>query len=145
MNIVERAAGFSGHHLGKQVLVFLLSLAILIATCPQNLSASQGEPAPAQTPQGAPYATQTPEQLQRLVAPIALYSDSLVAQILAASTFPEQVVEADRWVQAHSDLKGDVSMANCYFAKPHGMQHCYIPFFMLLISNALLVLARHSQ
>jgi hypothetical protein len=36
-----------------------------------------------------------------------------------------------------------VSMANCYFAKPQGMQHCYIPFFMLLISNALLVLARH--
>ena len=33
--------------------------------------------------------------------------DSLVAQILAASTFPEQVVEADRWVQAHPDLKGD--------------------------------------
>ena len=32
-------------------------------------------------------------------------------------------------------------MANCYFAKPHGM-HCYIPFFMLLISNALLILAR---
>jgi len=42
-----------------------------------------------------------------LVAPIALYPDSLVAQILAASTFPEQVVEADRWVQAHPDLKGD--------------------------------------
>ena len=50
---------------------------------------------------------QTPEQLQQLVAPIALYPDSLVAQILAASTFPEQVVEADRWVQAHPDLKGD--------------------------------------
>jgi hypothetical protein len=33
-------------------------------------------------------------------------------------------------------------MANCYFAEPHGMKHCYIPFFMLLISNALLVLAR---
>src|SRR4029077_5072652 len=47
------------------------------------------------------------EQLQRLVAPIALYPDSLVAQILAASTFPEEVVEADRWVQAHPDLKGD--------------------------------------
>jgi hypothetical protein len=37
-----------------------------------------------------------------------------------------------------------LSMANCYFAKPHGMQHCYTPFFMLLISNALLVLARHT-
>jgi hypothetical protein len=34
-------------------------------------------------------------------------------------------------------------MANCYFAKPHGMQHCCIPFSMLLISNALLILARH--
>jgi hypothetical protein len=45
--------------------------------------------------------------VQQLVAPIALYPDSLVAQILAASTFPEQVVEADRWVQANPDLKGD--------------------------------------
>ena len=35
-------------------------------------------------------------------------------------------------------------MANCYFAKPHGMQHCYIRFFILLISTALLVLARHN-
>jgi hypothetical protein len=42
-----------------------------------------------------------------LVAPIALYPDSLVAQVLAACTFPDQVVEADRWVQAHPDLKGD--------------------------------------
>src|ERR1700732_2460439 len=50
---------------------------------------------------------QTPEQLQQLVAPIALYPDSLVAQILAASTFPEQVVDADRWVQSHPDLKDD--------------------------------------
>jgi len=62
---------------------------------------------PAQDGQAPPYAQQTPEQLQRLVAPIALYPDSLVAQILAASTFPEQVVEADRWVQSNPDLKGD--------------------------------------
>ena len=41
------------------------------------------------------------------MAPIALYPDSLVAQILAASTFPEQVVDADRWVQSHPDLKGE--------------------------------------
>jgi hypothetical protein len=62
--------------------------------------------APAQAP-APPYTQQAPEELQRLVAPIALYPDSLVAQILAGSTFPEQVVEADRWVQAHPDLKGD--------------------------------------
>jgi hypothetical protein len=45
--------------------------------------------------------------LEQLVSPIALYPDSLVSQILAASTFPEQVVEADRWVQTHPDLKGE--------------------------------------
>ena len=52
-----------------------------------------------------------PIQLQQLVGIIALYPDSLVAQILAASTFPEQLVEADRWVQAHPDLKGDALAA----------------------------------
>jgi len=88
-----------------------LSLALLFATWPVSLSAqdapAQDTQAPPQGGQAAPYAQQTPEQLQRLVAPIALYPDSLVAQILAASTFPEEVVEADRWVQAHPDLKGE--------------------------------------
>jgi len=37
------------------------------------------------------------KQLQELVSPIALYPDVLVAQILAGSTYPTQVVEADRW------------------------------------------------
>ena len=99
-----RGARFSKACLGKQVWIFLLSLGLLFATWPPNLSASQSAQAPAQAP---PYTQQTPEQMQQLVAPIALYPDSLVAQILAASTFPEQVVEADRWVQAHPDLKGD--------------------------------------
>jgi hypothetical protein len=58
-----------------------------------------------QTPVQA--AQQTPEQLQQLVAPIALYPDALVAQILAAATYPDQVVEADRWLQQHTDLKDE--------------------------------------
>ena len=107
MNIFERCAGRSRLRLGKQMLVSLLSLALLLATWPQKLQAYQGAQAPAQAAQAPPYKQHTPEQLQQLVAPIALYPDSLVAQILAASTFPEQVVEADRWVQAHPDLKGD--------------------------------------
>jgi hypothetical protein len=121
MNIFTRATGFSKPQLGKQSLGSLLSLALLLTTWPQNLLASQDPQAPAQgaqaTVQGGqatgqsgqapPYTQQTPEQIQQLVAPIALYPDSLVAQVLAASTFPEQVVEADRWVQAHPDLKGD--------------------------------------
>jgi hypothetical protein len=100
-----------------QVLISLLGLALLFATRPQSLSAHQDAQAPpqdtqapAQATQAAPappYTQSTPEQLQQLVAPIALYPDSLVAQVLAASTFPEQIVEADRWVQANPDLKGD--------------------------------------
>ncbi|MGA3103475.1 MAG: DUF3300 domain-containing protein [Terriglobales bacterium] len=113
MNIFKYVAGFSRSRLGKRNLVCLLSLALCFVAWPQNLFADQDQsaqaPTPSQDQQGAQspsYTQQTPEQLQQLVAPIALYPDSLVAQILAASTFPEQVVEADRWVQAHPDLKG---------------------------------------
>jgi hypothetical protein len=117
MNIFGHARGSAGPRLGKPMLVSLLSFALLFTTWPQNLPAyQQDQQEPAQATQQAPpqngqaqapYVTQTPEQIQQLVAPIALYPDSLVAQVLAAATFPEQVVEADRWVQAHPDLKGD--------------------------------------
>jgi uncharacterized protein DUF3300 len=107
MDIFELAAGLLRPRLDRQILVSLLLLALLFVPWPQNLSARQDEQDPAQASQGQQYIQQTPEQLQQLVAPIALYPDSLVAQILAASTFPEPVVEADQWVQAHPDLKGD--------------------------------------
>jgi hypothetical protein len=47
------------------------------------------------------------EEIAQLVAPIALYPDELVAQILMASTYPLEIVQADRWVRQHKDLKGD--------------------------------------
>ena len=46
-------------------------------------------------------------ELEKLLAPIALYPDDLVAQILTASTYPIEVVEASRWAGEHSDLHGD--------------------------------------
>jgi hypothetical protein len=107
IDIFERAAGFLRPRLGRQIWVSLLPWALLFAAWPHNLSAQQDEQNPAQAPQRQQYIQQTPEQLQQLVAPIALYPDSLVAQILAASTFPEDVVEADQWVHAHPDLKGE--------------------------------------
>jgi len=55
----------------------------------------------------APAVKQSPQELQQLVAPIALYPDALVSQILAASTYPTQIVEAERWMQRHSNLKGE--------------------------------------
>ena len=48
-----------------------------------------------------------PEELDALLAPIALYPDELLSQILMASTYPLEVVQADRWVRANKDLKGD--------------------------------------
>jgi hypothetical protein len=105
----------------KRLLVAAAILGLSFMAYPQCASAFQDSPDPQQDSQqqgaqqpdqsGAPaapvYTTQTPEQLQQLVAPIALYPDSLVAQVLAGSTFPAQIVEADRWVQDHPDLKGD--------------------------------------
>lgn len=109
MNTFGRSAASSRSPAGRQILVPLLSITLLFGAWPQNLQAYQDQDAqaPPQTSQAQPYAQQTPEQLQQLVAPIALYPDSLVAQTLAASTFPEQVVEADRWVQAHPGLRGE--------------------------------------
>ena len=51
-------------------------------------------------------AQQSSEQLQELVAPIALYPDALIAQILAAATYPDQVVEAEKWMQQNKTLQG---------------------------------------
>lgn len=48
-----------------------------------------------------------PEEIEQLVAPIALYPDSLLAQVLMASTYPVEVVEAERWMKANANLKGD--------------------------------------
>jgi uncharacterized membrane protein YgcG len=106
VNCQGLAAEFSKLHIAQWALALLLAIVLLFAAYPQSLVA-QEQPGPLRAPSGPPYQEQTPEQLQELVAPIALYPDSLVAQILAASTFPEQVVDADRWVQSHPDLKGD--------------------------------------
>jgi hypothetical protein len=50
----------------------------------------------------------TDEQLEQLVAPIALYPDALVSQVLMASTYPLEVVEAHRWLQANRQLSDEV-------------------------------------
>ena len=51
--------------------------------------------------------TYSKAELDQMLASIALYPDSLLAQVLVAATYPEQVVEADRWVKANKDLSKD--------------------------------------
>ncbi|HTA45135.1 MAG TPA: DUF3300 domain-containing protein [Bryobacteraceae bacterium] len=48
-----------------------------------------------------------PQQLEQMVAPVALYPDPLLAQVLTASTFSSQIPDADGWARAHSYLTGD--------------------------------------
>ena len=69
-------------------------------------------PAPAAAPATAPAPdNRTPpfkkEELEAILAPIALYPDALLAQIFMASTYPLEVVEAARWSKEHPEVKGD--------------------------------------
>jgi hypothetical protein len=90
--------------LSKQVLTLLLCFFLLRSSAQAESFGPTGQ---SNEQQPASPAQQSPQELQQLVAPIALYPDALVAQILAASTYPTEIVEADRWMQNHSNLKGD--------------------------------------
>jgi uncharacterized membrane protein YgcG len=84
-----------------------LGLGLLQGGCAEEVTQPATQlPAPAE-PLPAPAPQQSPQELDQLVAPIALYPDALVAQILAAATQPTEIVEADRWLQQHPGLKGD--------------------------------------
>src|SRR4051794_3107801 len=70
---------------------------------------AQPAPQPVAAPQADAATAFNTEQLDALLAPIALYPDTLLTQVLMASTFPLQVVEAARWVEvpANKSLSGD--------------------------------------
>jgi Protein of unknown function (DUF3300) len=84
----------------------LLALAILAASA-LGAAAQQGATAPPPTASQDEQTLLKPEQLEALVAPIALYPDALLANMLAAATYPLEVVEADRWIKENKNLKGD--------------------------------------
>jgi len=90
--------------LSKQILAVLLSCLLVQFTAQAGSNGATGQ-SNEQSP--TPAAKPSAQELRQLVAPIALYPDALVAQVLAASTYPTQIVEAERWMQSHSDLKGD--------------------------------------
>src|SRR5258708_37480542 len=92
---------------GKNLIALVMVMAMPVAVSAQTADkppAPQAQPA-SQTPPNAELLK--PEQLEALVAPIALYPDELLANVLAASTYPLEVVQADRWLKARKTLKGD--------------------------------------
>ena len=80
--------------------ILMLAVLVVLAVAPV-LSFAQDAPAP----------SFTPEQLDKLVARIALYPDSLLAQVLAAATYSDQIPDAARWADQHHYLTGQ-ALAN---------------------------------
>jgi Protein of unknown function (DUF3300) len=83
-------------------VLFIGSSMILAGFQGSNPAADEGAPT-----QAAPMSQ---SEIRALVAPIALYPDNLVGEILAAATFPDQVAIADYWVQQHKNLTGNALM-----------------------------------
>ena len=87
----------------KQFLATTLSFLLIITTAPLEVGAQQT----GYSGQGAPL---TADELQGLVAPIALYPDSLVAQVLGAASYPDQVAAANNFLHQNSSLSGSPLM-----------------------------------
>src|SRR5512147_2844727 len=79
----------------KRLLSVVMSFVLVIATSQSLYAQENSGPAP-----------QTPQQIQALVSPIALYPDALVAQILSGATFPDQIAVAQNWLAEHKSLQG---------------------------------------
>jgi hypothetical protein len=87
----------------KQLVAVGLSFLLAIVGTPLPVGAQQT----GYSGQGAPLSG---NELQQLVAPIALYPDSLVAQVLGAASFPDQVASANNWLQQNTNLTGQPLM-----------------------------------
>jgi hypothetical protein len=99
-------------------LTLALACALLLAGCgskeaPSTAAApAEGAPAVAPAPAAVPapavtQASWAPDELEKLVAPIALYPDQLVGQILAASVNSQEVLDGGNWLLQNETLKGD--------------------------------------
>jgi hypothetical protein len=91
----------------SRLLVVLCSLAVVEGSA---VSARAQEQAPPASEPNEPAPKIPNDQLDSLVAPIALYPDPLLAQVLAASTYPLEIVQLGQWLGQHGDLKDQALM-----------------------------------
>jgi hypothetical protein len=103
--ILRRRGGEHMTRIRCFIMLWLLATTVLLPWPP--LASAQD------SPQAALF---KPEELVQLVAPIALYADALLAQILMASTYPLDIVSAARWVKANPNLK-DQALENALQAQ----------------------------
>jgi hypothetical protein len=93
----------------RQPLAIALGFTLLLVTLPLDSGGAVLYQSAALS--GSDYSGQgiplTPDELQSLVAPIAIYPDQLLAEVLIAATFPDQVVAADTWLEQNRSLTGN--------------------------------------
>jgi len=82
----------------------LVAITCIAALVPAGVLSASGTPA-AQAAQDQAAAKLPPDQLDSLVAPIALYPDPMLSQVLVASTYPLEVIQLQQWLAQHKDLK----------------------------------------
>jgi hypothetical protein len=94
----------------NRALTFCVAIVATVIAGQATVIAQTGSAQPAAAPADG-NANRTPpfkkEELEAIVAPIALYPDALLAQIFMASTYPLEIVEAARWSKANPNVKGD--------------------------------------
>jgi len=79
---------------------------VQVQPTPAPVAPVTAEPAPPAPPEAASQVSYSPEALETLLAPIALYPDPVLAQVLATSTNPQEVLDAGNWLLQNADLKG---------------------------------------
>ncbi|HVM74601.1 MAG TPA: DUF3300 domain-containing protein [Candidatus Saccharimonadales bacterium] len=99
-----------------RTLLAIVCSASLAASEPVLQAPSQAQQPPAEG-QAAEAAKLPPDQLDSLVAPIALYPDPMLAQVLAASTYPLEIIQLQQWLAKHKDLK-DKALADAVAKQP---------------------------
>jgi hypothetical protein len=92
-----------GRHLMRFGIRQVLSIVCVLLMAGSTVAFAQ---APAPPPAQGQGQTLQPQQMDNLVAPIALYPDPMLGQVLAASTYPVELVEAQQWLQANGNLHG---------------------------------------
>lgn len=96
--------------IARFAVLALIPLVLLAQQPPPSDQAPPPPPLPEQGPAAGTQPLLSAQQLDDLVAPVALYPDNLLSQILVASTYPLEVVEAQQWLQQNPNLQGQALM-----------------------------------
>src|SRR5262249_30191868 len=124
----------------RRLTAVTTALALVMGTwgyTPARAQVDPQPPQPQQPMQGAPQLTEA--QLDQLVAPIALYPDNLLAQILSASTYPLEIVMAARWSKANPRVSGERLEAAMQSQSwdPSVKALCAVPQVLTMLSEKL--------